>query len=73
MRTTSNPPEGTDNVHTIQLHLDEAQAMALAQFVKRVGWSEFRTNAANDAEAYEIRATVDALQMALAGAGFAPR
>ena len=65
---------GTDttNIFTIELHLEEAQAMALAQFVKRVGWTELRANAVNDAEAYDIRTTVDALQLALAEAGFAP-
>ena len=62
-----------DNTHTIELRLVEAHALALAQFVKRVGWSEFRTNAVNDVEAYEIRAAVDVLQRALAEAGFAPR
>ena len=62
-----------DNTHTIELRLVEAHALALAQFVKRVGWSEFRVNAVDDAEAYEIRAAVDALQGALAEAGFAPR
>lgn len=55
-----------DNTHTIELRLVEAHA--LAQFVKRVGWSEFRVNAVDDAEAYEIRAAVDALQRALAEA-----
>ncbi len=85
MRATSNPAMGnksmraatsgtdTTNIFTIELHLEEARAIVLAQFVKRVGWSEFRANAVNDAEAYEIRAAVDALRMALAEAGFAPR
>ena len=62
-----------DTTHAIELHLVEAQALALAQFVKRVGWSEFRANAADDEEAYEIRAAIDALQKALADAGFSPR
>ena len=63
----------TDNMHTIELRLVEAHALALAQFVKRAGWSEFRANAVDDDEAREIRAAVDALQKALAEAGFAPR
>ena len=60
---------GTANMHTIELRLPFGQA----QFVKRVGWSEFRANAVDDDEAREIRAAVDALQRALAEAGFAPR
>ena len=62
-----------DTTHAIKLHLVESHALALAQFVKRVGWSEFRANAVNDAEVYEIRAAVDALQRALVEAGFSPR
>lgn len=85
MRTTIEPAMGNKsmraatsgidaaNMHIIELHLGETQAEALAQFVKRIGWAEFRANAVNDAEAHDIRATVDALRMALAEAGFAPR
>jgi len=57
----------------VRVQLDEEQALALAQFVKRVGWSEMRSCAVDDAEAYAIRSAVDALQRALAEAGFAPR
>jgi len=53
--------------------LSDAEALALAQFVKRVGWDELRGNAADDAEAYQIRSAVEKLQTALAGAGVAPR
>lgn len=35
----------------VQIALKPAQALALAQFVKRVGWSEIRQNAVDDAEA----------------------
>ncbi|MEO3355901.1 DUF7706 family protein [Acinetobacter haemolyticus] len=50
-----------------------AQAMALAQFVKRVGWNEIRVNAANDDEAYLMRDAISKLQDALASNGYAPR
>ena len=53
--------------------LSDAETLALAQFVKRLGWSEFRQNAASDDEAYLIRDAVSKLQDALAGAGYAPR
>ncbi len=51
----------------------ENEAWALAQFVKRVGWSEMRGCAVDEAEAYAIRAAIDSLQKALAAAGFVPR
>lgn len=50
-----------------------AQAMALAQFVKRVGWNEIRVNAANDDEAYLMRDAISKLQDALSSNGYAPR
>lgn len=53
--------------------MEEDEAWALAQFVKRAGWSEFRTCAVDDQEASEIRAAIDLLAKALADAGIAPR
>lgn len=57
----------------VSFELSEPHALALAQFCKRVGWQEFRANAVDDEEAYEIRAAVDTLQAALREAGYAPR
>lgn len=62
----------SDNV-TITTQLTDPQAWALAQFVKRVGWSEFRNNAVDDDEARLIRAAVDVLMASLREAGYAPR
>lgn len=62
----------TEPIRTIEINLSKHQAEALAQFVKRVGWSEFRANAVDDAEAYDIRAAVDALQRTLTDAGLSP-
>lgn len=58
---------------TVTCELSAAQSLALAQFVKRVGWSEFRTNATDDDEAALIRSAVDVQQKSLAEAGYAPR
>lgn len=58
---------------TITVTLDEDTAEALAQFVKRVGWSEMRQNALDDAEAYRMRDGIDLVRKALQEAGFAPR
>lgn len=62
-----------DTPVTVSMTMMEDQAQALAQFVKRVGWSEFRINAVDDTEAATIRSAVDVLQKALADAGYAPR
>lgn len=61
------------NEVVVTLRLGEDTAWALAQFVKRVGWSEFRALAVDDEEVGQIRAGVDALQRALRDAGVAPR
>lgn len=58
---------------TVTLDLSDAHAMALAQFVKRVTWSDMRSCAVDDDEAYEIRAAVDQVAKALAEKGYAPR
>ncbi|MCH9782268.1 MAG: hypothetical protein K0U65_00090 [Gammaproteobacteria bacterium] len=64
----------SEKVYDISLIVQgDAEALALAQFVKRVGWQEIRQNAASEAEAYEIRAGLAALREALAEVGFAPR
>jgi mono/diheme cytochrome c family protein len=68
--TISEAPSNLPHGHA---ELSHAEAWALAQFVKRVGWSEMRGNAVDDSEAEQIRSAIDKLQQALAGAGLAPR
>lgn len=53
--------------------LEDAETWALAQLVKRIGWSEMRGNAVDDDEAALMRSALVKLQAALAGAGVAPR
>ena len=55
------------------LELTDNQALALAQFVKRVGWTEWRQNAVDDAEAYLMRDAFDQLAAALKDGGYSPR
>lgn len=55
------------------VELSEEQANALAQFAKRVGFVEMRSNAIDDFEAYEMRDAIDRLRIGLANAGFSPR
>lgn len=58
---------------TFTVQINEELAEALAQFVKRVGFSEFRQNAVDDVEAYTMRDAVDQVRQALQEAGYAPR
>jgi hypothetical protein len=58
---------------TVPLAINEDEAWALAQFVKRVTWSEMRACAQDEAETELIRAGITSLQTALKDAGFAPR
>lgn len=58
---------------TIKVELPAEQALALAQFVKRAGFSDCRANAVNDAEAYEMLYALGRVQRALAEKGYAPR
>jgi hypothetical protein len=58
---------------TITAELTPAEAMAYAQFLKRVGWRDYRTNAVNDDEAYEMVNAGEKIRAALADAGYAPR
>lgn len=57
----------------IQVRLPESQAMALAQFLKRIGWDEMRVNAADEMETYEIRSALTQIQNTLEAEGYAPR
>ena len=60
---------------TIGMHLEltDDQAYALSQFVKRVGWQEWRQNAVDDDEAALMREAFGQLARALAEHGYAPR
>ena len=57
----------------ITVFLTPAQAQALAQLAKRIGWSEVRQNAVGDAEASTMMEAIGELQKGLGEAGYAPR
>lgn len=46
-------------INTLSLVLDDKEALALAQFVKRLTWSDLRGCAVDDDEAYVIKDAVD--------------
>jgi hypothetical protein len=60
---------------TVRLHyeLTDAQAWHLAQFLKRMGVSDFRSKATDDAEAYAMQDAANQVADALREAGYSPR
>lgn len=58
---------------TVTTELTQSQALALAQFVKRLTWPEIQACAVDEDETYEMRDAVNLLQKSLAEAGFSPR
>lgn len=57
----------------LNVSLPADEALALAQFVKRVGFSDARANAVDNAEAYTMMDAIAKLQKSLAEAGYSPR
>jgi len=57
----------------VRIELDEADALALSQFAKRLTWSGMRAYAKDDQEADEIRSGIERLAFGLADVGFDPR
>ena len=55
------------------IELNEDQAWALAQYLKRIGYSEYRVQAANEVEAWQMFTAGEALRVALAASGVNPR
>jgi hypothetical protein len=57
----------------ISAELEIAEAEALSQFLKRIGFSEFRSLSVSDEEAYEAQAGAEKIKKALNEIGFDPR
>jgi len=53
----------------ISVELSEEQALALARFLKRVGWSEMRACSYDEAECYWVREALAAVRRELNEAG----
>lgn len=51
----------------------DQEAWDLAQFLKRVGYSDFRGNAVDDEEAYRMLAAAEKVRKNLVAIGYAPR
>lgn len=57
----------------LEVELTESQALALAQFFKRAGLSDYRDKAVNEEEAYQMQEGGLELQKGLVKLGFDPR
>lgn len=53
--------------------LTDAEAMAFAQLLKRIGWRDYRANASSDDEAYLMHDAGSKIRAALVEQGYAPR
>lgn len=69
----SKPSSYNLNPVDVIVSLDDAQALALAQFVKRITWSAMRECAVDDKETNDIAGALEELRVALRDKGYAPR
>lgn len=58
---------------TIEVELSDEQAWALAEFLKRVGFSDVRPLAVDEREAYDMIYAGEKVRAALSEKGYAPR
>lgn len=61
------------DIVSLNSEMSSDEAEALSDFLKRVGFSDFRSLAKSDEEAYLMQAGAAKLAQALAEAGYAPR
>lgn len=58
---------------TVEVEMTEEQAAAFAQFLKRVGVSDYRNLSVDDDEAYTMQEAGEKIRRALGEAGYTPR
>jgi hypothetical protein len=57
----------------VTIEFTDQEAWDLAQFLKRIGYSEFRSNAVDDDEAYRMQKVTSKLRLAINELGYNPR
>ena len=62
-----------DHNVTLQIDMPQDLAWALAQLLKRIGYSDCRSLAQDDEQAYQMIYATERLRKAMAEAGIAPR
>lgn len=63
----------TTNIQSIFVDLSKVEAEAFSEFLKRVGFAEFRSLAKTDQEAYAMQEAACKIAKGLAEKGFNPR
>ena len=63
----------TQKMVTFTVLMTDLQAESLAQFVKRIKWSDIRQLSAGDDESDRMQQALIAVQRALEGVGYDPR
>ena len=71
--TATRLPHGARDTDHAGRNLDAPETLALAQLVKRLGFSDCRANAETEAEAYLMMDALAKLQSVLDEAGVSPR
>jgi hypothetical protein len=63
----------TMKTQLFDLELTNAQAWALAEFLKRTGYTDIREKAVDDSEASDMQSALGELERTLARYGYSPR
>ena len=58
---------------SLTVEFTDQEAWDLAQFFKRVGFTDYRSNAVDEAEAYRMLAAGEKVRKSLAECGYNPR
>ena len=58
---------------TISVEMSDTQALAFAQFLKRVGVDDYRALSSDQEEAYAMQAAGERVRLTLVESGYAPR
>jgi hypothetical protein len=58
---------------SLHIELTQNEANQLAQFLKRMGLSDYRAKAQTDSDAYTMQDAAERLRASLADAGYDPR
>jgi hypothetical protein len=73
IRIESSPIKNRSQLRSLEIELTDEQAYALAQYLKRVQYDDFRRRAINEDDAYLMQNAASEVRKALNDAGYDPR